>query len=300
MPRTDWIPFGLFAVCQLACAQLLDLPSDPELLPQDDRWSCLGATTAALSAPEQTTATVHVYACDFITDCSFPVTGVTARVCAKRDVGCTNPIVENMVDDEGVIDVPLPTGLEGFDGYLEVRAPVASCTDEEVFGSAGPMLCGLVPDCDVESPDNRCMVPTYARSLLFFNPPVRGDREAPMPLPMLSSAGLPAVVQAAGADLDPGAGNLFITALDCNGMPASGVTYSIQQHQDEVTQLYVDSGVVSDTVLETDDSGIGGFVGVPPGFAEVVGYNENLERIGEIGVQSAPFTMTYSALVPSP
>ena len=63
---------------------------------------------------------------------------------------------------------------------------------------------------------------------------------------------------------------------------------------------YVDTGVISDTSMETDSSGIGGFVGVPPGFAEIVGYNSDNERIGKVGVQASPFTMTYTFMVPSP
>jgi hypothetical protein len=56
--------------------------------------------------------------------------------------------------------------------------------------------------------------------------------------------------------------------------------------------------VVSNTSLQTDTSGIGGFVGVPAGFAEVTGYNDKLQKIGKIGVQAAPFSLTYSALSP--
>jgi hypothetical protein len=40
---------------------------------------------------------------------------------------------------------------------------------------------------------------------------------------------------------------------------------------------------------------------VPPGFAEVSGFLNSAMplQMGKIGVQSAPFTITYSALVPS-
>ena len=177
-------------------------------------------------------------------------------------------------------------------------APLASCTDEAAFPGTGGALCALTPQCDLTSPDARCLVPTYAPALLFFNPPITADVPAPIPLQLLPSQALPRVVEAAGAELDPATGNLFITALDCDGHPAAGVTYGIAQDQDRVTALYVDNGVVSDTVFQTDESGIGGFVGVPPGFAEVTGYAPDGTPIGKIGVQSAPFTLTYSTLVP--
>jgi len=107
-------------------------------------------------------------------------------------------------------------------------------------------------------------------------------------------------VQAAGTNLDPTTGNLFITAVDCDGAPAAGVSYSIDADPDLVTQLYMHGGAVSDTNLQTDDSGIGGFLGVPPGFAEVQGYNRRYQKVGVIGVQTEPFTVTYSALAPEP
>ena len=293
--------FGVLSLaCSLVgCGPLLDLPESPELVSVDEGpWQCLDEAPST-QGPSSATARVQVQACDFITNCANPVTGLSARLCAKRDVGCTNPIVTDIHDEKGLLTVEVPTSGTGFDGYLEVTAPSKPCTDE-TFGQVGPMLCGLLPGCDLEAPDEACDFATYVRALLFFNPPVTEDLSAPMPLPLLPSAGLPSVVEAAGADLDPTTGNLFITAMDCEGKPAEGVTYGISQHQDKVTQLYVDDGVVSDTSLQTDESGIGGFVGVPPGFAEVVGFNADLEKVGSIGVQAAPFTLTYSALVPSP
>jgi hypothetical protein len=118
-------------------------------------------------------------------------------------------------------------------------------------------------------------------------------------LPLIPAAAIPAMLEAAGTTLDPSTGNLFITALDCDGVPAPGVTYSISEHQDRVTQLYLHNGLPNKADLETDASGVGGFLGVPGGaFVTITGFNENLEAIGGISVQTAPFTMTYSALTP--
>lgn len=291
-------------VSATGCGQVLDIPSDPQLVEEQQQatgpWACLGQEAEPMD-PENKTATVRVFACNFIsTNCSEEVTGLTANLCDKRDVGCTNPIEEGITEKNGLFEFEVDTAGAGFDGYLEVFASPEMCTDEEVFGEAGALLCGLNPDCDPENPDENCMVPTFAPAMLFFNPGITADVEQPFGLPLLPSAGLPAVVMAAGADLDPTTGNLFITAVDCEGMPAAGVTYSISDDQDKVTQLYVKDGAVTNSELQTDASGIGGFVGVPPGFAEVEAFNEDNVRIGSIGVISRPFTMTYSALVPSP
>jgi hypothetical protein len=290
---------ALVALLSLSgCAEILDIPDNATLALQGP-WRCLGHPEPA-PIPSQGSATVRVEACDFISNCLQPVTGLTARLCAKRDVACTNPIRTDIRDVGGVLELAVPTAQGGFDGYLEISAPPAPCTDRARFGAAASgLLCSLVPECDPSAPDERCDIPSYARSLLFFNPPVTGDLAQPLRVPMLSSGGLPAVVQAAGATLDPTTGNLFITALDCDGTPTAGVTYAISQHQDVVTQLYVDNGVVSDTALRTDQSGIGGFVGVPAGFVEVTAFKEDFEPIGDIGVLAAPFTMTYCALVPT-
>jgi hypothetical protein len=120
----------------------------------------------------------------------------------------------------------------------------------------------------------------------------------PLQLPLIPSADIPAMLGAAGAELDPTTGNLFITALDCDGVPAPGVTYGIAEHQESVTQLYMHGGLPNKTDLVTDESGVGGFLGVPGGFANVTAYNDDLEVVGKIGVQTAPFTMTYTAIAP--
>jgi hypothetical protein len=62
----------------------------------------------------------------------------------------------------------------------------------------------------------------------------------------------------------------------------------------------VEEGIASATAVATDGSGIGGFLGVPPGSAEVIGYNAQLERIGVIDLRAAPLTTTYGVLGPSP
>ena len=280
-----------------SCSAFIDFPTDPVLVePTDERWGCLGQGFE-VGTPSSTIANVRVAACNFVTNCANAVSGLTVSVCNKRDVGCTNPVTSGVRDVDGTIDVQVPTPAGGFDGYLKITSTPALCTDTSVFGSEAPNLCNLVPQCNPAEPDDSCLVPTIAPALLFFNPPIVRDSETPIPLPLIPSAALPLIVTAAGAELDPTTGNLFITAMDCRGKPAEGVTYAIGQATESVTQLYVDKGVVSDTVFQTDESGIGGFVGVPPGFAEVTGFTPDGRRVGKIGVQAAPFTLTYSALI---
>jgi len=285
----------------LSCAQVLDVPSDPRLVATGP-WRCLdqapAVTATATAAGAQ--AKVRVQACNFISDCTTSATGLTARLCDKRDVGCINPRLSGIADTNGEFTFQVPTAGGGFDGYLLVDSQVASCADPAAFGGvAGKMLCDLAaPTCDLAAPDARCGVKIYAPAMLFFNPPILGDVETPLPLQLFPTSGLPAVIGAAGIQVDPAAGNLFIQALDCDGHPAAGVTYQIAQYGSQVSPLYVNNGIVSEAVTHTDASGVGGFVGVPPGFVSVTGYNSDGVAIGEIGVQAAPSILTYSALLP--
>jgi hypothetical protein len=277
----------------LGCAQVLDIPEDPEVV---GRWRCLSEPLPE-PVPLATTAEVQVQACDFMDGCTGEVSGMSARLCRQADVYCTNPVAEDIVDVDGLMTFSVPTPLIGFNGYLEVTPSTALCTDP-VFGDFGPLLCGLARDCNLEAPDDNCQVPIYARALLFFNPPIFNDTPQPLQLPLLRATDIPIMLQAAGTQLDPTTGNLFITALDCDGQRAAGVTYSMQQNPSSVTQLYVHEGLPNKDDLETDDSGVGGFLGVPVGYVNVTGYNEDRDVVGETAVHAAPFTMTYTAIMP--
>ena len=194
-------------------------------------------------------AQVSVQACNFITNCTTSVTGLTAQLCDKRDVGCFNPRLTNISDTDGEFRFQVPTAGDGFDGYLLVDSRAASCTDTDAFGNvAGQILCGLVaPQYNISAPDVSCYVKVYAPSMLFFNPPIVADVATPIPLQLFPTAGLPAVIAAAGIQVDPTAGNLFIQALDCDGKPAAGVSYQISQYGGQVSPLYLNNGIVSET-----------------------------------------------------
>ena len=300
--------FSSLLVALGACADILDVPSSPALTASGP-WHCLENPLEPMP-PEKDKATVRVQACDFVsTNCNMPVTNLTASLCDKRDVNCANPIRTGIQDVGGVLTADVPTGGalgSGFDGYLQVNSPTERCDDEAVFGSSSKLLCQLAQarGCNLESPDDRCKMPTYAPAMMFFNPPVRADQSRPIPLPLVPTTAIQPILEAVGGtDFDPSTGFLFITALDCDGTPASGVTFRMIQHQTAVTQLYIDNGVVSRTAFQTDASGLAGFVHVPAGFAGVVGSTSGdatspPEEIGELGVQVAAFTITYGTLSP--
>lgn len=285
-----------------ACQAILDLPEDPRLLAP---WRCLDEPLQP-AAPESATAVVRIQACDWVTtNCSQPVTGVTAALCDKKDVTCASPIRADIHDLDGEFVFEVNTGGimgSGFDGYLTVSTPTAKCTDEMIFGPKAQALCSAAPGCDPNS-GNACDIPIFTPSLLFLNPPVRADLAEPIPLPLIPTAAVQPLHEAIGRPFDPTTGYIFVTTLDCDGKRAAGVRLSLNRDQDRATLLYVESGVIS-AAMQTDESGVGGYIHVPAGFVEVSGSvfapDQVLRRVGEVGLQVKPFTISYAMLAPSP
>lgn len=292
---------ALLAVSSLSgCADILDLPrTDTLSLAPTGPWRCL-AEPAAPPAPASSTATVRFQVCDFISNCSVPVTGLEARLCDKLDIGCINPRAAGIRDHDGIIEVEVPTGPRGFDGYLQVLPPFAPCFDAQVFGSAADgLLCQLVPQCDRSQPAT-CAVPLWSPALWFFNPPVVADTEQPIALPLYPMAAMPLVIDAAGGELVPGTGSVFMTVVDCDGQPAPGIHLEIEEHDDVASSLYFDSGVISNTATQTDAAGIGGFIRVPPGFVEITGVDADGVPVSKAGLQASDGFVTLTVLPPSP
>jgi hypothetical protein len=291
----------------LGCAAIVDFPDDPvlvepestELALAEPNWRCLTEAPNATS-PAVPYAHVRVQVCDALRGCSLPIGGLTARACAKLDVDCTDPLYTGTSDTAGIFEFEVPTDETGFDGFLEVLAPTEPCTNVDLFGSASSLLCDLAPDCDPGAPDARCGIPTHVRALWFFNPPIVADWPEPVPLSVIPTAALPGILRAAGTDFDPGSGILVLTAMDCDHAPAAGVTYEMVDDSIRALPLYMESGILSGARGATDASGVGGFVGVPPGFADIEAYNPAGARIGGVGVLAAPLTLTYAGVVPTP
>ena len=227
------------------------------------------------------------------------MSGLTARLCGKLDVDCLSPLDVDIQNVDGGFEIQVPTMQTGFAGYLEVTSTSEPCTSP-VFGAAGRLVCGLAPQCNPDAPDESCLVPLYARALLFFNPPVTQDLPEPAVLSLLSSSVLPGLVRAAGTDYDPTTGSLFVVGRGCDGAPAAGIRYGVDDPQGRVTQMYMDGGVLNRSRDATDLTGIGAFTGLTPGFASIEAHDARGNRIGAVGVHVAPGAITYATLVPSP
>lgn len=290
----------LLLVLLSGCAEVLDIPDTSTLsLAPSGPWRCLEGPSEP-PPPRVPTATVRFQACDFISSCTLPVRGLRARVCDKLDVGCLSPRQIDIHDNGGLVEFAVPTGPRGFDGYLEVSTTVARCYDTSVFGDAARgLLCQLVPQCDQAAPTEACDVPVYSPVLWFFNPPVTADIEPAIPLQLYPSASLPLVVEAAGGTLAPDTGSVFATVLDCDGRPAPDMTLKIAEYEDVASSLYFDSGVISNTATQTDATGVGGFIRIPPGFVELTAVTQEGVAVAKVGVQANPTFVTYTVLAPN-
>jgi hypothetical protein len=267
-------------------------------LVDDGPWHCVGQQ--APTEPAGTgTATVRVRACDAFGDCSQPLRGLSAELCSRVDVGCTDPLSSDILDSDGVLEFEAPIGGRGFDGYLAVASPGELCTSES-FGEASDELCALNPACNPEAPDENCRVPTHARALFFFNPPIVSDTEEPLPLTLVSTAAQPALARATSGSYDPTRGSLVISAFDCNGEPASGLHYDVRGPGEGASAWYIANGIPSAGVSETDASGSGGFTGLPPGFVDLQALTSDGQRVGGVGVQVSARSISYVSLLPSP
>jgi len=277
-----------------ACAELVSFPDDPSLA-EAGPWDCVAAPTPSLP-PTTSTLTVRVRACDSFGDCSVPIEGLSAELCGKLDVGCTRPMLSELTPIDGMFEVEVPLDERGFDGYLKVSSPTASCAD--AGPELAPSLCAFVPDCDPAAPDERCQVPLYAPALFFFT--LQSEPNEPFSLSLMRLAAVPALAQAAGAPFDPALGNLVVTGLDCNGARAAGLSYELREQPRDVTPLYMSNGILSRSLAQTDVTGVGAFVGVPPGFVDVLGFTGGDATVGGVGVQVSRLAISYATLAPAP
>jgi hypothetical protein len=279
-----------------ACAELVSFPDDPTLA-DPGPWDCVAAP-APSTPPTSSTVTVRVQTCDSFGDCSIPIEGLSAELCEKLDVGCSRPVLRGMTPVNGMFEIDVPIDERGFDGYLKVTSPTEACSTDGA--ELGALPCSLALECDPAAPDERCQLPLYAPALFFFTPPIRSEPAQPFVLSLMRLAAVPTLAQAAGAPFDATLGNLVVTGVDCNGARAAGLSYELRQQLEGVTPLYMANGILSNSLAETDATGVGAFVGVPPGFVDVLGSTGDTGMVGGVGVQVSRLAISYATLAPGP
>jgi len=236
--------WGLFWVCGtvLGCTSFEPGTDELSAEPNDTQaqlepgldWSCLAEEASEApgnvvpsSTPGSGRLVASLRLLSLLTGTAVP--GTVVRACAQPDVDCASPLSDDLpVNESGWVDLPL---YPGFDGYLEVRSETA--------------------------------LPT----IVFFARPLTLETSVDsVPFGLVEKDVLPSLSAATGTPQDPDLGVIWLRAFDCQGVSASGVSFSIDRASNP---YYFVGDLPSTTVEATAGSGLGGFVNVPPGVAVV-------------------------------
>jgi len=189
---------------------------------------------------------------------------VVGQLCRKLDVTCEDPIGSTVVSDSGGgLAMPIEAA---FDGYVKL-------TDSKI-----------------------------APSLYFLTAPRDGgDLDLPtVPLATpLAAAGI--VASAGGTTWDPERGIVLLNAFDCEGQPASNITYSIGGEPDPATFIfYLVNGLPTTAITATDATGYGGLVNVPVGVSTISAtLAPSGRKVSNVSVLVRAGYVTYSSVTPN-
>lgn len=261
-----------------------DSPTDGALDATVDAgpWGCLGKV--APSTSPSISVNVVVPLVDLTTQQPVTSVDVTANVCARIDVTCTNPLTNG---DGGVQVLPDPMGLlhlslpAGFDGFVRI---------DPVF-----------PAADAAATDPDAGVPNvFVPSLVFFNPRIDHDLVYTTVV-MVRRSELAQIAQIEGTVIDPSVGAVFLATDDCQGKPAPGVSVSLDSTGPSTQGFYFFNGLPVLNGASTDSTGYAGFMNAPLGSRVVSGkVAATGQEIGTTAVFTRPSTISYTVLAPSP
>lgn len=197
-----------------------------------------------------------------------PYEGLTVQACPNLDTECASPVGDAVTDAAGSFTISLE---EGFRGHLFVPPPAED-----------PMLAPL-------------------KAHIF--PPPSSDPSVPVRggLVVTNLQFVGGLAMLAGRTLEPGTGQIFFTAIDCQGDVLEGVTVSAASSTPETLVAYLGASGQPDLALAgTGSTGQGAIINVPTGFVTIRGIHANEGLIFEQSVIVAPDTITSVPIVPSP
>lgn len=231
-------------------------------------WTCVGSVAPQLTGTSSLTITVRLL--DVDTD--LPVAGALVKGCAPDDVACASPAHGSTTT--------------GPDGVAHLTVTLAPALGGDAFG-------GYI---DVSRDD-------YVTSLFYFAPPLTADFS--FALLVTSKAGFARLRDTAGLTLAPDKGVFAAEAIDCNGFPASGVSFHADTADATSRPFYfahAATGVAYDlSSAATTDIGVGGIFNVPAGPLRATGSIDRLcLTLGAVNVNIRAGAMTATTIGPSP
>jgi hypothetical protein len=162
-----------------------------------------------------------------------PYVGTTVKACGKLDFPCAFPLDQQLTDAAGLVSISVPTGLLGFDGYLDLTG------GKNDSGSA------IFP------------------ALWYPKPPVIADGFRNK-VQFVSTANFSIFGLLTGTTIDPTRGHFVANAQDCGFSAAAGVSFTVDTADAQTRSFYFVGGVPSPAATATDQSAVGGFVNLPP------------------------------------
>ena len=196
-----------------------------------ESWSCL---TGPVAWPKPAVVGNLSFSVTFVNFFSEqPFAGATVKACSKLDFTCANPLDTGTTDATGLVALTVPSGLSGFDGYLDVTGGKAGGTGAPVF----PAIWYPVPFVVADGARGRTL--------------------------LLGSDEFLSIAAATNTTPDPTRGHIAVNAVDCAFGPAAGVTFSVDAADQKTVDVYLVGGVPTTSANATDQSGIAAFENVP-------------------------------------
>ena len=282
----------------LACADAApnaESPSEPGtasgLARADSPWWCLDQAPSPLPEPRSEPVGFALPVLEWSTRQPLAGRGLTATLCPGIGFNCEQPLAAPYVVSDGRLGATqLPPGMagvpiiEGFDGFIRFH----------VLAPPG-------------TPSEQLFLPTN----YFLGGAISGDLTLGPTVMMSQRNTWKAMVQQSLLDADPlvieELGTVLLGAYDCNGAPANEVRIelSVGGRAATVTAFLLSTSRLpiaqsADQPLVTGSSGMVGFVGVPPGTAQLFAFRAgDTEPFGSAQLGVVPGQVSMASLRPA-
>jgi hypothetical protein len=238
-------------------------------------WQCLDTRTPWLKPKSAGSITFSITIVDILGE--QPFVGATAKACDKRDLLCATPFDTKSTDARGFVELTVPAGTGGFDGYVDLTGGNngGGTTESEIF----PAIWYPVPN----------IVSSGWRGRIQF----------------VSRASFTGLALLTSATIDKDRGHFAAAAQDCNFSAAGSVTFDADTKDDLTTVFYFVMGSPKTNATQTDpQSGIGGYINLPAnGLTLVTAYvpvGDMIKTIGALTFIIRPGTFTTTSIPPIP
>jgi len=255
--------YAAWHTCTDRCASVCQVGQD---------WMCLDSVMAW---PKPKAVAGIDFSATFVSFTSeTPFAGAMVKACDKFDFSCATPLVLGKTDSTGLVELMLPVGLSGFDGYLEITGGKTGATGGAIYPSIWYPEPFLIADG------------WQGRNT------------------MLSVDELNALAGATGTAVDSTRGAVAVKAVDCNFDPAAHVSFSVDIADSKSLRFYIVGGAPDPSATESDQSGISAFVNLPAapsGTLTVIKATVNgavNRTTGRLSVIVRPGTLTVPRLFP--